>query len=287
MLLSILWALLMPADPDYLREVEQWRAQQELRLKSDTGWLTWVGLHWLKPGDNSVGVGQGYRVPLPPGAGACSAILRLQKDSVTLEQARGVKVNGKTALPAQQLASDKAGRPDVLSCGTASFFLIRRGSRLGVRVRDTASELRRRFRSRVWFAVDEGWRIEGHWVPYPAPQQRGMNLISGDTEPYTVTGYVSFLVHGREFRFEAQENGDELFIVFRDKTAGRDTYPGGRFLDTRREDDGRVVLDFNKAYNPACAFTPHSTCPIPPPSNVLPVEIPAGEKYPPLTAAEP
>lgn len=88
-----------------------------------------------------------------------------------------------------------------------------------------------------------------------------------------------FSVAGQECHLEpVSEGGESLFFIFGDKTNGKETYAAGRFLYTDLPKDGRVVLDFNKAVNPPCAFTPYATCPLPPASNRLAVRIEAGEK---------
>jgi uncharacterized protein (DUF1684 family) len=172
---------------------------------------------------------------------------------------------------------DVPGPADNITIGALSMLVIRRGDRYAIRLRDNNSSFRKQFSGLHWFDVDEAWRIRAKWVPYNPPKKFGELNIVGIEETATCPGYASFRVAGKEFRLEPTAENGQLFFVFRDLTAGKETYPSGRFLDAAAPRDGYVILDFNKAYNPPCAFTPYATCPLPSPQNRLPVRIPAGE----------
>ena len=270
------------SDP-YVAEIEKWRAEREARLKDDDGWLTVAGLFWLNQGENSVGTSEQDRVVLPKGAPARFGTIHFNASLARLELHEGVgaQVNGKPVKRAR-LRSDveTEGKPDTVTWGDFSFFLIKRGERHGIRLKDKNSEYRRNFQGVAWYPVKPEWRIVAQFVPYQKPKKIVFDSLSGDKQEEMSPGYAVFRLGGREFRLEPTGPKDNLFFVFRDKTAGKSTYPAARFLYSKVEADGTVVLDFNKAYNPPCAFTPYATCPLPKPGNRLPMEIPAGElKY--------
>ncbi|HET8550764.1 MAG TPA: DUF1684 domain-containing protein [Bryobacteraceae bacterium] len=274
--------LLRGADP-YVAGIEKWRAEREARLKTDDGWLTVAGLFWLAEGDNMIGTSERDRVTLPSGAPARFGVIRFGggRTHLTLHDGVEALVNGKR-LRTAELRSDAAtsGEPDIVTWRDLSFFIIKRGDRYGVRLKDKNSEYRRNFQGLAWYPVKPEWRIIARFVPYAEPKKVVLDSLTGDKQEETSPGVVTFKVNGREVRLEPTGPKDNLFFVFRDKTAGNSTYPAARFLYSKVQTNGTVILDFNKAYNPPCAFTPYATCPLPTPGNRLPFAIPAGElKY--------
>jgi uncharacterized protein (DUF1684 family) len=175
------------------------------------------------------------------------------------------------------LRSDMNGPVDYLQLGDLTFWIIERGQRVGVRIRDRNSKYRREFRGLDWWPVDERFRITARWVAKPSPLR--VVDVTGSAETLESPGYALFTIAGREQRLIANPSGTELFFVFRDETSGRSSYPAGRFLYAPMPQDGRVMLDFNRAVSPPCAYTPYATCPLPPPGNSIPVPVTAGEKY--------
>ncbi|HVE66663.1 MAG TPA: DUF1684 domain-containing protein [Thermoanaerobaculia bacterium] len=252
-------------------------------MKADDGWLTVVGLFWLEPGENGVGSGKDNRVILPAGkAPAKLGTIRRSGSEARLAVAPGAAVthDGKP-VESLALASDEKGAPTLVRHGTLSFHLIKRGDRLGVRVRDSASDARRDFHGIAAYPVRSAWRVTGRLDPYPPgktiPVPNVLGTVSNDPSP----GAVVFQVRGKSYRIDAveEEGSDELFLIFGDRTNGFETYGAGRFLYVPRPGpDGKMVVDFNKAYNPPCAFTAYATCPLPPPQNRLALRIEAGEK---------
>jgi uncharacterized protein (DUF1684 family) len=166
--------------------------------------------------------------------------------------------------------------------GSKTFTVIERSGRYAVRLKDNESKLRSSFAGMRWFPARESYRVNARFVSYPQPKTLAIPNILGSSYPYPSPGYVVFQIDGTEFRLEPviEEGDKELFFIFRDRTAGKETYGAGRFLYTDLPRDGKVELDFNKAENPPCAFTPYATCPLPPRQNVLPVRIEAGELAP-------
>lgn len=274
-----------PAAADaYVQELTAWRAEREARLRAEDGWLTLAGLFWLKPGANSVGSAADNDVVLPPAAPARALRLELRADGVTYALEPGAPVptvQGAPAPPAGALASDAGGQPTVLAFGPVSLHVIKRGERHGVRVKDRDSAARRDFGGRRWYAPDPAWRVAARFVPHAKPTRVRVPNVLGEVSEMESPGQAVFTVEGREVRLTPvleSADADELFFIFKDATAGRDTYPAGRFLYAPLPKDGAVTLDFNRAVSPPCAFTPYATCPLPPAGNRLTIAIPAGEK---------
>ena len=273
-------ATAIPEDA-YRKEIEAWRARRIERLRADGGWLTVVGLFWLEPGKNAVGSGHGNKVVLPAGTPDFAGVLERTSDSVTFHAAPGSGVSsGGKPVATQALASDADGEPTVLSVGSVTFYVIRRGSRLGVRVKDARSPARREFRGIDNYPTDPKWRVEARFEPYDPPKSIPIPNVLGTEEPTPSPGALVFELDGRTYRLDPiVETGEtDLFVIFGDRTNGKETYGAGRFLYASPPVGGRTILDFNKAYNPPCVFTPYATCPLPPPQNKLPIEVPAGEK---------
>lgn len=269
---------------DYVSEIKEWRAKREARLKADDGWLTVAGLFWLRPGDNSIGTAASDRIVLPRGrAPERAGTIKYDGARVVFTAAAPeVRINGETRRESTLRSdADTGGKPDLVTIGPdLTLFVIKRGERLGIRLKDKQSEFRRGFRGLEWFPVAPEWRVTAKWVAYPQPKRVEFESLGGGKQVDTSPGYAVFTVAGKEYSLEPTQSGDELFFVFRDRTAGKLTYPAARFIYSAMPEKGQVVIDFNKAYNPPCAFTPFSTCPLPTPGNRLPIEIRAGEmKY--------
>jgi uncharacterized protein (DUF1684 family) len=267
-------------DPAYRTETEKWRADRATRLASNYGWLSVAGLFWLEPGTQTFGSDPSSAIVLPTGPAHAGAFER-RGDAVTLHLEPGVAMtqDGKPITSGTALAPDA----EALALGRLRLQLIQRGDRVGVRLRDPESAIRRGFTGLRWFPIDAAYRIDARWVPYDTPRKIPFTNVLGQTSDDVSPGYAELTIGGRTVRLvPIYEDGDEsaLFFVFKDKTAPRSTYGGGRFLYADRPKDGRLLLDFNKAYNPPCAFNPYTTCPLPPKENQLDLEIRAGEmKY--------
>jgi uncharacterized protein (DUF1684 family) len=282
-----------PADPRYRAEIEKWRQQREARLKAEDGWLAVAGLFWLNEGSNNFGSHPGNAIVLPAGSAperAGTFELKRGKVTVSVDPTRvGLTAAGKP-VTAMEVRSDNPGPPDVLKLGRLSLQVIERGGRYGIRMRDPESETRRHFAGLRWFPVREDLRVDARFVPWPAPRTIPIPNVLGQVNDLPSPGYVEFTLDGRSLRLEPvieEPGADELFYIFRDQTAGKETYPAGRFLYSAMPKQGAVVLDFNKAYSPPCAFTAYATCPLPPPQNRLPVRLEAGEKDPHRTPDSP
>jgi hypothetical protein len=283
-LISILASGAAPAPEAHRAEVEAWRAKRIANLKREDGWLTLVGLFWLQEGENRFGSDPASNRIVFPKDTAPEAMgsLDLAKGSVTLRAApdAGLTSDGRP-VTTMTLRSDAEGTPTVVKHGRLSFFVIKRGERLGVRVKDSANSVLRSFHGIDSYPIDRRWRFDARWDPYQPPKTIAVPNILGSVDQEKSPGAVVFEVAGRACRLDAvkEEGSEDLFLIFGDQTNGVETYGGGRFLYAAPPGkDGRVVLDFNKAYNPPCVFTPYATCPLPPAQNRLPIRVEAGEK---------
>jgi uncharacterized protein (DUF1684 family) len=269
---------------DWRTATEVWRAKQDVSLRSPDGWLTVVGLFFLKPGVNTVGSDTSSDVVLPPGSGPADAGLLLLDDGhVRYEAPPGVTAsyNGQPVTAVVELRFPNAAekrQADRVTIGRAVLHLHRSGDRLAIRLRDPQSELLTKFSGLRLFPLEEPWRVNATFVPYDTPRKVPVQNVLGDVTESESPGEVAFTVDGQSIRLVAFTSGKGLSFVFRDATAVSDTYRI-RFLSADAPDaQGRVLLDFNRAYNPPCAYNPHTTCPLPVPQNRLKVAIPAGEK---------
>lgn len=263
-----------------------WREKREAELKSAEGWLTVAGLYFLKPGANSIGTDSASDVILPQRAGlpSAGAIDFTPPGKVVLQLAQGVpaQLDGRAAagrvefLPADRAAKRPASR---VSVGGVSLEVHRSGDRVAIRLRDPRSELRTQFTQLRWYPVDAAWAVEGRFLPFAAPRHIPTQNILGDNTVSVSPGEVELKLNGTVVRLLAFEaEGGKLSFVLSDATAGTDTYRL-RFLSADKPDaDGKVIVDFNRAYNPPCAFNPYTTCPLPVAQNRLKVPVHAGEK---------
>jgi uncharacterized protein (DUF1684 family) len=266
---------------DLEAETRAWHQKRVESLTSDDGWLTLVGLHWLKEGNNRFGSSADNEFVFPAGTPARIGTFTLKGGKVTLAAEPGVSLTrAGQPFTGGELRDDASGTPDVLSVGTLRFFVIRRGERIGLRVKDSKAEARKNFHGIPTWPVSAAWRIEGRFEPTTTPRKLSVPTVLGTVEEMDSPGTAVFTVNGQEYRLDvSQEPGDsQLFIVFADLTNRTETYGAGRFLYADPPKDGKVVLDFNRAYNPPCAFSPYATCPLPPPQNRLKLRVEAGEK---------
>ena len=266
------------------RSQAEWRAQREARLLAPDGWASLIGLHWIDRGPHYLGssANSGIRLSMgPPELG----LLTLDDGKVSFKPAKGAgaTIDGRPASGTVVLLYYMApGGPSVIGFdgGDGQAMVIRRQGRLALRVKHAQAPSRTGFAGLDYWAPDRNWLVQGRFVPNPPGSTIEIADIIGGTEPVANPGAIEFTRDGETHRIQAlDEGGDELFLVFADRTNGRGSYGAGRFLYVPKPDaDGNVPLDFNQAYNPPCAFTSFATCPLPPPENRLDLEITAGEK---------
>ncbi len=258
-------------------EVEAWRANRASRLRAPDGWLALAGLYWLSEGNNDVSLPA--KPPVP-------SQFVLQNGKVTLNPNPALMIEGKPVTVAVELQSDMEAKPTVVRTGTLSLVAIRRedavhGPRFGVRVRDTAAGARTHFLGLEYFPADASYRVEARFEPYNPPKTIPITNVLGMTSNEISPGALVFTLQGKEFRIDPilEQGEKDYFLIFKDATSGKQTYGAARYLYAHPPNaNGKTIVDFNKAYNPPCAFTPYATCPLPPPQNRLPIRIEAGEK---------
>jgi uncharacterized protein (DUF1684 family) len=278
-------------DEDALqREIEEWRRGRVARLTAPDGWLSLVGKFELDEGEARVGSAPECEVPLPEGkAPALLATLQRQGERVQLTPQPGAtlaiqRAGSNDVVPvtgAIALQTDAAGAADRVHAGPLRIEIMQRGSRFAVRVRDLESDGRQHFQGIPYFPISQAWRLDARFEPHP--QERRIELMyDSGSELARAPGVLSFSIGGSEYRLEPvfDSNPDRLFVLFGDLTNRTESYGAGRFLYTPLPRDGRVLLDFNQAFSPPCAFTNYASCPLPPPQNRLPLRVEAGEKRP-------
>ena len=276
--IPILLACGRPATQDYAAEIEVWRIDREERLKADDGWLTLTGLFFLNEGDNSFGSSPQSDIVLRKGP-AHAGVITLRDDAITARAPAGetLAVDGRDVATARLWPHEGPDRPTI-ALGPLSLFCHASGNRLAIRMRDRQSHIRRGFAGLRWYPVDESFRIRGRYIPHDEPRSMDLANNLGDILNLRTSGSVALTLEGEELRMTAIDYDDRLWFVFRDLTSGSETYPAARFLYADAPGaDGWTTVDFNRAYNPPCAFNPYTTCPLPPRENRLPVRIEAGE----------
>jgi len=250
----------------------QWREDRERRLAAPDSWLGLIGLVWLQEGANAVGADAAATVVLPAGPAHLGQLV-CAGTQVAWQPAAGDAI---------ALRTDAGGEPSVVDVDGLAFFVIERDGRLAVRVRDLEWAKKRPFSGLETFAYDPAWRVVAEWRPLDPPQTLMVPDASGELKSVTVAWQAAFRIGDASVALLPTRVSDAgALFVFRDATSGRQTYGAGRFLDAPSPVDGRIVLDFNRAYSPPCAFTAFATCPLPPPENRLPFAIVAGERFDP------
>jgi len=248
--------------------IDAWHAKRIDGLKREDGWLSLVALDWLEEGTHPV---EGF------------GTLTLGNGKATVDLSAGVQatVAGKPFASGMLKIEGEEGGLEKLQAGSKAIIVIKRAAKFAVRMWDANAETRTSFHGIDRYPVSEKWKITARWVAYKTPKKTMVEtVIPGFQEEYLIPGVAIFRIGGKEYRLEpALENpGADFFFIFGDKTNGKETYGAGRFLYTSPAQDGKVIIDFNKAYNPPCAFTPFATCPLPLAANKPKVRIEAGEK---------
>jgi len=288
--LSSLAAVGQTEDRAWRDELLTWRTTHAAELQKPEFWLSLIGLEWLKEGDNTVGAGKSNDIQVKAKVPAHVAVVRLDKGKVTLAAPqsgfpKNLSVDGKPATEQALRADDQPPR-NTLRIGTVAIIVLHRGDRYALRIWDSTAPTRINFRGEHWYEPDAKYRIRAHWIPYTPAKTLDIPTVLGTIDKMPCHGAAEFTLNGKTFRLEpALESPDakQLFFILRDTTSQTTTYGSGRFLYTGfptngLDKPGELLLDFNRAENPPCAYTPYATCPLPPKQNRMPVAIPAGEK---------
>jgi uncharacterized protein len=270
----------------------EWRSQRAAQLQVPEGWLSLIGLEWLKEGDNSVGSAADNRIRIAK-APAHLAVVRLENGNLRLLSPQGgfpkdLIVDDHSPEEQTLYADDAAqpSKPSKLKIGTLTIVLIHRDQRIALRIKDLDAPTRAGFHGLHWYAPDTKYRVRAKWIPYNPPKTLDIPTILGTVDKLPAPGAAEFTLDGKVLRLEPvleEPDSKELFFILRDETSKTTTYGAGRFLYTDLPDHGvsqpgELRLDFNELINPPCAFTPYATCPLPPAQNRLTIAIPAGER---------
>jgi uncharacterized protein len=270
---------LTPIDSAYEKQVLEWRKTRLAELTADDGWLTVVGLFWMHQGQNHAGSGGGMDLKMAPPAPTELGTFTLEGEHVTFSAAPdvAVRIAGQIVTAATPIETDKT----LLEHGPLQMTVIRRGQRVGLRVRDRDSAQRRAFKGLEYFPIQENRRVRARFEAFDSPRHIPIVNVIGDRNEMISPGRLVFeldgVTHSLDALYETPEKKD-LFIIMRDGTSGESTYPAGRYMHVPLPVTGTTEVDFNRAYNPPCAFTDFATCPLPPKQNWLKVKIEAGEK---------
>jgi uncharacterized protein len=266
----------------YAAAVARARIERVEQLKQVDGYLALTASGWLQPGANSVGSAADNRFEVP-GAPAHLGTLQLAADgqvSLHLAETRGITVDGQPAAAVNALRTqgpDGKQQPTRVGFGSSYLYVIENGTQRGLRAKNNAAPLRTHFPGFDYFPIDPSWRIEADWVPFPTPHMLKIAYVTGTVSDTPIAGKAVFRRDGHTYELLPIDEDGRLFFVFSDRTAGKLTYGGARFLYAAAPKNGKVLLDFNLAENPPCAITPHVVCPLAPPENRLKLPVTAGE----------
>lgn len=266
--------------PEYITDIEQWHQKRIERLKNENGWLTLVGLYWLKEGVNSFGSNKNSDIVFPENAPQSIGKIILKDSAITIIVKKGVNViNEGQPINEIKLEHDLTGNPSILDLGSLRWYIIKRGDRHGIRLRDINAPLRNEFDGIERFPVNEDWEITASFEAYDPPKVISLPTQIGTIEEEPSPGAVVFEKDGQTYRIDAVDTGKRLWLIFADETSGKETYGAARYLYIDKPDStGKTIVDFNLAYNPPCVFTKYATCSFPPKQNFLKLKITAGEK---------
>jgi uncharacterized protein (DUF1684 family) len=269
------------AQKSYQQRILEWQKEQDEAIRRENGWLALSGLFWLKLGKNQFGSDAKCEIQLPQRAPAHIGTIEYDGKSVSLRTVpdQKVKVNDKSSDYAE-LQPDIAENPSFVTVQDVRLVVIQRGNKVGVRMWDNRREERRSFPTRTWYDIDENFRIPASYTPYEKPKMAFFPDLSGGKSEFPVEGFLTFEFNGKKYQLDINKEGDgSLFVRFSDPTCKDETHPTGRYLSADVDADGKVFIDFNKAYNPPCAFTDFATCVFAPEQNHLDFRITAGETY--------
>jgi len=274
----------------YEADVLQWRAERLETLKSPDGFLTLVGLNWLTDEVGRIGSAEDNDVMLPGKAAPYVGRVRVTDAGVLLEVEPEVDVRYE-GVPVRSIlmSDDMTENPVLITHGSLAWVVVNRDGRYAIRVRDYEHPALDAFPPIEYFPIDPAMRVTATLQRFDEPKILTVDtvIVGLDYRP-TSPGTVSFDIDGETYELEAYNSGDRLFFIFGDSTTGRETYPAGRFLYAAVPgEDGKTILDFNKAYNPPCAFNQFATCPVASPGNRIGARIDVGEKFDPAIHVTP
>ncbi len=287
----LLAASLLAQDANFQRDLAAWRTEHTADLLKPDGWLSLVGLEWLQTGDNTVGAAPDNKIRIAKGP-AHLAVLHLEGETVTLNPPSGGFPQNFLVAGAPAKSQPLRAEPNTdkvaprMTIGTVNLYVIRRETRFALRIKDAQSPSITGFHGLKWYPPDETYRVTAKWIPYAPFRTITLATLVGTNYDQPVPGATEFVLAGKTWRLEPVLEDPavaKLFFILRDTTSATTTYGACRFLYTAfptngLDKPGELVLDFNRLENPPCAYTPFSTCPLPPPGNRLPIALPVGEQ---------
>lgn len=272
-------------DAAYIVGIERWRWEREAALRAPDGWLALTGLFGLTEGRHTIGSASGNDILLPASAPAYLGEIEFENGATTLKVTSDapVLIDDVPRRAARLMDNGDHKQPTLVTIGAVTFFVHHFGNQYALRIKDSENPAIRSFGGCRWFPVEPEYRVQGHLTLFADVHEEPIGTVVNTPTVYRSIGAVEFALQGQPLRLLVTNSGTpgQFSVVLRDATAGQETYAPARFLTVDVGTDGAVVIDFNKAYNPPCAFTPYATCPLPPPANILPVRIEAGELFPP------
>lgn len=281
-LLVLLATPAVHAADEYTRSIEEWHAARIASLKKPDGWFSFAGSGIVNIGESSVGAARDNAIVLPKGPDRLGNLHLDEKGTITFHPAKdsGAQIEGQPLVADVVLQTNADGaKPTRITIGEQWFYVIRSGDTVGWRFRDPESPALKAFTGIDTFPIDPSWRIVADWQAFDPPREIELITIINTLEKAKVPGKAAFERDGNRYELQpVTEDDGQLFFIMADRTSGKETYGAARFLYADPPKDGKVVLDFNKAYNPPCALSPHVVCPTAPPENRLGLRVTAGEK---------
>ncbi len=267
----------MVADPNYEREVINFRQSRVTFLKSEKGYINLVGLFWLKEGENSFGSGADNDMVFPAEFPENFGVAIKSGDSIKFDYSQPVTHNDQEDMASLTFLLDK--RPNLFSWKSFQWFILESGGNYAVRLRNFENPVLIKPLNLNFYPVDNDWRIMGQYEAYPETRIRSITNIRNIDYDQQAPGIIRFKRNGKKYSLEPNTSGESMSVIFMDGTTGQKTFSGGRFLVLDKPDEnGDIILDFNKALNFPCAYNIYTTCPIPPEKNRLALSVSAGEK---------
>ena len=267
----------MVADPNYEKEVMNFRQRRVAFLKSEKGYINLVGLFWLREGENSFGSGADNDMVFPTEFPDNFGIAIKSGGSVKFDYSQPVTHNDQEDLASLTFLLDE--RPNLFSWKSFQWFILESGGNYAVRLRNFENPALKKTLNLNFYPVDNDWRIMGEYEAYPETRTRSITNIRDIKYDQQTPGIITFKRNGKKYSLESNTSGESMSVIFMDGTTGQETFSGGRFLLLDKPDDqGKIILDFNKALNFPCAFNAFTTCPVPPEKNRLTLMVSAGER---------
>jgi uncharacterized protein (DUF1684 family) len=282
LLTFLLASPLLRAEDDYTRSIDEWRAARIASLKKPDGWFSFAGSGLVDTGESRVGRASDNAIVLPKGPDHLGTLKVSEDGRITFRAAEKseARINAQPIDGEVELETNAGGNtPTRITFGEQWFYVIRSGDTIGWRFRDPESAALESFKGIETFPTDPSWRIEADWEAFDPPREIELVTVINTLEKAKVPGKATFEREGKRYTLQpVTEDDGQLFFIIADKTSGQETYGAARFLYADPPKDGKVVLDFNKAYNPPCALSPHVVCPTAPPENRMALRVTAGEK---------